>query len=166
VHVPLDFQQFVFFLLTLELHRVWQRLCVVACPNILVFCDSSCGSSVAAAYEPCSVCYVVSFYVRQKISSSFVLLAPDPGEPLPMHQRLSWIDTDSDVLLIDFRYVVVVCYSLLLCTGLYIRNSYWRIVSRWVCTSAVWYLTGFTCVIWRVSNYAVCEWRDNDVCLS
>ena len=80
--------------------------------------------------EPCSVYYVASFYVQQKISSSFVLLAPDPGEPLPMHQRLSWIDTDSDVLLIDFRYVVVVCYSLLLCTGLYIRNSYWRIVSR------------------------------------
>jgi len=31
--------------------------------------------------EPCSVCYFTSFYVRQKVSCSFVpLLTPDPGD--------------------------------------------------------------------------------------
>jgi len=39
-------QQFNFFQLTLEMHKVWQRLCAIASPNNFVFCNSSCGSSV------------------------------------------------------------------------------------------------------------------------
>jgi len=49
--------------LTLELHKVWQRLCAVAFPNTFVFCDGSCGSSVIAIHELCSVYYFASFYV-------------------------------------------------------------------------------------------------------
>jgi len=45
---PLDFQQFIFSQLTLELHKVWQRLCAIACPNIFVLCNISCGSSAVA----------------------------------------------------------------------------------------------------------------------
>jgi len=49
---------------------------IITPANILVYCDSSCGSSVA-----CSVYYFASFYMRQKVSCSFVLpLAPDPGD--------------------------------------------------------------------------------------
>jgi len=77
----IDFQQFNFFQLTLELHEVWLRLCAVASPNIFVFCDSGCGSSVAATWTLFSVLFrrFASFYVRQKVSRSFVPppLAPD-----------------------------------------------------------------------------------------
>ena len=45
-HVLLDLQQFIFCQLTLELNKVWQRLCAVASPNIFIFCESSCSSSV------------------------------------------------------------------------------------------------------------------------
>ena len=38
----------LFFQLTLKLHKVRQRLCAVASPNIFVFRNSSCDSSVAA----------------------------------------------------------------------------------------------------------------------
>ena len=47
------------FQLTLELHKVWQRPCAVASINI-VFCYSSCGSSVAATWTPCSVYYLAT----------------------------------------------------------------------------------------------------------
>jgi len=41
---PLNFQQFFSQLgLTLEMHKVWQRLSAVVSPKIFVFCDSSCG---------------------------------------------------------------------------------------------------------------------------
>ena len=43
---------------------------------LVVFCDSSCGSSVAAIREPCSVYYFASFYVGQKVARSF---AADPS---------------------------------------------------------------------------------------
>ena len=45
----LDFQQFIFSV-TLQLHRLWQRLCAVTSPNVFVFCGRSCGSSVAATW--------------------------------------------------------------------------------------------------------------------
>ena len=35
-----------------------------------VFCDSSCGSSVATMHEPGSMYYIASFYVRQEVSYS------------------------------------------------------------------------------------------------
>jgi len=57
---PLDFQQKnYFFQFILELHKVRQQLCAVACPNIFVFCDSSCGSSVAATRTLFSVLFRV-----------------------------------------------------------------------------------------------------------
>jgi len=59
---PLDFQQYIFFRFTLKLHKLWQRLCVVASPNIFVFCDSSCGSSVAATWTLFSVIIYVTIF--------------------------------------------------------------------------------------------------------
>ena len=56
-HVAVDFQRFC--QLTLELHKVWHRLCVVSRPNMFVFCDSSCGSSVAATWTLFSVLFRV-----------------------------------------------------------------------------------------------------------
>jgi len=47
-HVPPRLPTIYFFQFTLELHKVRQQLCAVASPNIFVFCDSNCGSSVAA----------------------------------------------------------------------------------------------------------------------
>ena len=71
------------YLLTylLELHKVWQRLCAVASPNIFVFCDSSCGSSVAATWTLFPVLFRVILYAT-KVSCSFMplLIAPDPGD--------------------------------------------------------------------------------------
>jgi len=40
---------YVLSLSTLQLHK--QRLCAVASPNMSVFCNSSCGSSVVAPYR-------------------------------------------------------------------------------------------------------------------
>jgi len=61
-----------FFQFTLQLHKFSQQLCAVASPNtrVLILCNSSCGSSVAA-----SVHHFVSFYVRQKFH---VVLCPLP----------------------------------------------------------------------------------------
>jgi len=48
-HVPyLDFQQFNFFQLTLELHKLQQSLVRLPVQNIFVSCNSSGDSSVAA----------------------------------------------------------------------------------------------------------------------
>jgi len=61
--------------LTLELHKVWHRLCAVASPNIglFVFCDRSCSSPVAAKRTLFSVVYYfTSFCVWQKVSCIFV----------------------------------------------------------------------------------------------
>ena len=51
-----------------------QHLCAVAFSNIFVFSNSSCGSSVAAIWTLFSVlfCFILWFYVRQKVSCSFV----------------------------------------------------------------------------------------------
>jgi len=67
-HVPPQLTTISFFQLTLELHKVWQRLCPVA---------SSCSATAAAVvqsrlHEPRSVYYFASFYVRQKFSCNFV----------------------------------------------------------------------------------------------
>jgi len=48
-HLPLRLPTIRFFQLTLQLHKVWQRLCAVASPNIFVFCDS-------CAYVIVSIC--------------------------------------------------------------------------------------------------------------
>jgi len=66
--LPIKFSQ-----LTRELHKVWQRLCAVASWNILVFCNSSCGSSVAATRT-----LFIILYVTKQFSRSFV--------SLPLHQ--------------------------------------------------------------------------------
>jgi len=80
---PLDFQQFDFFQLTLQLHNVWQRLCVVASPNILY---SAAAAAVVQSRlnEPCPVYYFASFYMRQNFH---VVLCP----PRTRSSRRHWI---------------------------------------------------------------------------
>jgi len=82
-HVPLDLQQFNFFPITLEVHKVRQRLyCAVDSSNILIFIlYSTTAAAVVQSrlHEPCSVYYLASFYARQKVLCSFV---PPPSRQI------------------------------------------------------------------------------------
>ena len=76
---PLDLQQFSFPVN----FRTAQSLTATLSGCLFVFCVSSCSSSVAASYEPRSVYYFASFYMRQKFLCSFVpppRLVADPGD--------------------------------------------------------------------------------------
>jgi len=73
-HVSHSTSNDYFFQLTLELHnKISQRLCAVACPNISVFDDSSCG-------RHSSVYYFVILYATKRFYVVVCPLAPDSGE--------------------------------------------------------------------------------------
>jgi len=63
-----DFKQFNFFQLTLELHSDFVRLPL----QTYLYSATAAAVVMSRLHEPCSVYYFASFYVRQKVSYSFV----------------------------------------------------------------------------------------------
>jgi len=72
----LDFQQFNFFQLTLQLRSLTATLC--SCLSKHIYCATAAAAAVVQSrlHEPYSVYYFASFYVRQKVSCSFVHHTP------------------------------------------------------------------------------------------
>jgi len=68
------------FQLTLELRKLWQRLCAVASQNIFVFCYSSCCSAVAATWTLFTVLLCVILYATNNFHVVFRLPLARDGD--------------------------------------------------------------------------------------
>jgi len=86
-----------FFQFTVQLHKFWQKFCAVASRNmrVFIFCDSSCGSSVAVIQ-----CIFISrhFMCDKKSHAVFVVSANDMLAVLIVKVSKKWMNG----LVVDF----------------------------------------------------------------
>jgi len=73
------------FQLTLELRKLWQRLCAVASQNIFVFCYSSCCSAVAATWTLFTVLLCVILYATNNFHVVFRLPSHEMVMPIALY---------------------------------------------------------------------------------
>jgi len=96
VDIPPLISNNLFFQFTLELHKVWQQLCAVLCPESKQFtvCGSSCSLVVATFIYFISFCVTNYFHLHQVFCSpSHQIMAMPlvwPGMLLCSLERLSW----------------------------------------------------------------------------